>query len=98
MKPPRNETIGLGLLCGGLVALVLLLPGIPGAAGPAPLRMAFGWAAPVVVLALVTGGVALLFADRMGWQVRWSAIAAAEAGFLVLLAAAHLGEPEPWPA
>ncbi|MCX7671925.1 MAG: hypothetical protein N2439_17875, partial [Anaerolineae bacterium] len=98
MKPPRHETIGLGLLCGGLLALVLLLPGEPGAAGPAPLRVAFGAAAVAVVLALVAGGIALLFAERLGWQVRWPAIAAAEVGFLVLVAAAHLSEREPWPA
>ena len=96
MKLPRNETIGLGLLVGGLVALALLLPGGPAVEGAAPLRVAFGWAATPLVLALVAGGIALLFADRMGWQVRWTAIAAAEAGFLVGLTALHLAEREPW--
>ncbi|MGC8780756.1 MAG: hypothetical protein ACP5UQ_07830, partial [Anaerolineae bacterium] len=96
MKLPRDETIGLALLGAGLVALALLLPGEPGAGGPAPLRVAFGGAATMVVLALVAGGVALLFAGRLGWQVRWPAIAAAEAGLLVLLAVAHLNEREPW--
>jgi S-DNA-T family DNA segregation ATPase FtsK/SpoIIIE len=94
-KPPRTQAIGLALLAVGLIALALLLPGLLGGRGPAPLRVIFGWGAAGVLLAVVLGGVAVLFADKLGWQVRWPAVAAAEVICLGLLAALHLGQPTP---
>ncbi|MDQ1301958.1 MAG: FtsK protein, partial [Chloroflexota bacterium] len=91
----RNQAIGLALLVAGLIALLLLLPGLLGGRGPAPLRVLFGWGAVGVLLAAVLGGVVVLFADKLGWQVRWPAVAAAEVIFLGLLAALHLGQPAP---
>ena len=94
-KLPRNQVIGLALLAVGLIALVLLLPGLLGGRGPAPLRVLFGWGAAGILLAAVLGGVAVLFADKLGWQVRWPVVAAAEVIFLGLLVALHLGQPAP---
>jgi S-DNA-T family DNA segregation ATPase FtsK/SpoIIIE len=91
VKLPRNETIGLALLGLGLIALLGLL----GGQGPAPLRVLFGWGAEVIILALALGGVAALLAGRMGWQVRWMAVAAGEILFTVLLTAAHLTQRDP---
>jgi S-DNA-T family DNA segregation ATPase FtsK/SpoIIIE len=70
--------------------LLLLLPGLFASAGPPPLRVLFGWGAPVVVVALAAGGFALIFAGRFGWQVRWQAVAAGESLFLALLTVLHL--------
>jgi len=95
VKPPRNQAIGLALLVVGLIALALLLPGLLGGQGPAPLRILFGWGAAGILLAAVLGGVAVLFADKLGWQVRWPAVAAGEVIFLALLAAAHLRQAAP---
>ena len=83
------------MLAVGLIALVLLLPGLLGGRGPAPLRVLFGWGAVGVLLVAILGGVAVLFADKLGWQVRWPVVAAAEVIFLGLLAALHLGRPAP---
>jgi S-DNA-T family DNA segregation ATPase FtsK/SpoIIIE len=95
VKSPRNQVIGLALLAVGLIALALLLPDPLGGRGPAPLRVLFGLGAVGVLLAVVLGGVAVLFADKLDWQVRWSAVAAAEVLFLALLAALHLDQSAP---
>ena len=75
MKLTRNEIVGLVLVVVGLIALVLLLPGLVGRPGPAPMRVLFGWGAVIVVLALILGGLAVLFSNRMGWEIRWLTIA-----------------------
>ncbi len=95
MRLPRNEPIGLALLGLGLIATVLVMPGLSGGQGPAPLRVLFGWGAAVVILALAIGGVVALFAGRMGWQVRWMAVTAGEILFVALSAAAHLAQGDP---
>lgn len=95
VKLPRTPAIGLALLAVGLLALALLLPGLFENAGPAPLRVLFGAGAVVVALAAILGGVATLFADKLGWQARWPAVAAGEIIFLAWLAAAHLEQPAP---
>jgi DNA segregation ATPase FtsK/SpoIIIE, S-DNA-T family len=95
VKLTRNEIIGLVLVAVGLIALVLLLPGMVGRPGPAPMRVLFGWGAVVVVLALILGGLAVLFSNRMGWEIRWLTLAAGELIFLALVTAAHLETRDP---
>jgi DNA segregation ATPase FtsK/SpoIIIE, S-DNA-T family len=95
VKLTRNEIIGLVLLAVGLIALVLLLPGLVGGPGPAPMRVLFGWGAVLVVLALILGGVAMLLSNRMGWEIRWLTIAGGELMFLALVTAAHLATRDP---
>lgn len=94
-EPPRNPLLGLLLMAVGLIALALLLPGLLDKTGPAPLRVLLGWGAIGATLAAIVGGVAVLFADRFGWQVRWPAVVAGEVIFLALLAAAHLEQVAP---
>lgn len=77
---------GLGLL------LVMLLA--PGWVNP-PARWLFGWGAYALAPALVLGGVALAFASRMGWQVRWRAVVWGELLILALLALLHIAQPAP---
>jgi len=86
MNQPKNSILGSALLVAGLVALLLLTPGVVSVVGPAPLRVAFGWGAYVVVVALVLGGLAIAFADRLGRQVRWDAVLYGECLFLAALA------------
>ena len=90
MKFPRDETWGLGLIFAGIVALLLFLPELLGRPGPSPLRVLFGWGAPVFVAALVLGGTALLLAGKYRWRIRWWSIVAGECLFLTLLALLHL--------
>ena len=95
MRLPKDETLGLAFLAIGLVALMLLAPGLFTGAAPAPLRVLLGWGAFVIVVMLVVGGIALTFAGKMGWQVRWAAVAWSEVGLLSLLMLTHLGETQP---
>jgi len=96
VKLSRDESLGLMFLFAGLIALLLLTPGLLGDAGPALLRVLFGWGAPVVVLGLVLGGVALVFSGKMGWQVRWKAVAFGELFFFCLLILIHVGIQDPF--
>jgi DNA segregation ATPase FtsK/SpoIIIE, S-DNA-T family len=104
LRLPKNETLGLALLVAGLVALLLLLPGLFNAAAP-PLQVMFGWGAFVVVAALVGGGIGLYLAPAMhrrfagprGRAVpstsptrEWRAVAFAELLLLLLLVLTHL--------
>ena len=95
MKLKQNEIIGLVLVAVGLIALVLLLPGLVGGPGPAPLRVLFGWGAVIVVLAFILSGLALFLSNRMGWEIRWLTIAGGELMFLALVTAAHLAARDP---
>jgi S-DNA-T family DNA segregation ATPase FtsK/SpoIIIE len=95
VKASRNEISGLALLAVGLVALLLVLPGLLGGNGPAPLRVLFGDGAVIVVLALILGGVTVLFSGRIGWRIPWPAVAAGELLFAVLLTTAHWGLEAP---
>ncbi len=95
MNPLLHRAVGLILVVIGLIALALLLPDLAYETGAAPLRVLLGWGALPFVLATALGGVIVLFADRLGWHVRWQAIAAAEVIFLTLLTATHLGRAEP---
>ncbi len=95
MKLKRNEIIGLVLVAVGLIALVLLLPGLVGRPGPAPMRVLFGWGAIIVVLAFILGGLAVFLSNRMGWEIRWLTIAGGELIFLALVTAAHLAARDP---
>ncbi len=95
MNLPLHRAIGLILAVIGLIALALLLPDSLHGTGTAPLRVLLGWSASPFVLVAVLGGVMMLFADKLGWQVRWQAIAAAEVIFLVLLTITHLGLADP---
>ena len=93
MKPSRNDLIGVVIALIGLVAAVLLLPGVATLRGPAPLRVLFGWGAYFAVPALILGGIAAAFAGPLRWTVRWQAVACAELLFLAALGVLHLGEP-----
>ncbi len=95
MKLPSLAAIGLMLVVAGLVALMLLMPGLFTATGPAPLRVIFGWGAFLIAPALILGGLAVAFAPKMGWQVRWPAIFWGEMVVLALLTLAHLGVAQP---
>ena len=86
MRLTKTQIIGLALLGAGSLALFLAILGAATRDGPGLLRVWFGWGDVVVVLSLFAGGTALLFAERMGWQVRWKAVLWAALVFLALLA------------
>jgi len=94
VKTSKNDLIGWGVVIAGLIALLLLIPGAV-ESGPALLRVLFGWGAFAFVPMLLFGGIALAFAGRMGWRVRWRAIAFGEVFFVALLGLLHLDEPMP---
>ncbi len=91
MRIPKNESIGLALVGAGLLSALLLIPDLLNRGGPAPLRAWLGWGALPVTLALVLGGLAVTFAPRMGWQVRWPVALWAELLLLAALVLSHLG-------
>src|SRR5512136_2508689 len=95
MKTSRNDLIGWGLVGAGLVALMLLVPGLASARGPAPMRVLLGWGAFIAVPAVILGGVLLAFAGRLGWGVRWRAIAFGELLFLAIVGLIHLSTTQP---
>jgi len=95
MKTSRNDLIGWGLVGAGLIALMLLLPGLVSAGGPAPMRVLLGWGAFIAVPAVILGGVLLAFAGRLGWEVRWRAIAFGEVLFLAVIGLVHLSLAQP---
>jgi S-DNA-T family DNA segregation ATPase FtsK/SpoIIIE len=99
LKPPRNETLSIALLVAGLIALLLLLPGLFPTTAP-PLQIALGWGAFLVVAALIGGGVGLTIAPDLrrrltGWRdqpgspkmpaVGWKAVVLAELLLVLLL-------------
>ncbi len=90
MKLPRDEHLGLALVVAGLMALMLLMPGLL-MAGPAPLRVLLGWGGVIAAAALTLGGIAVAFAEKLGWRVRWDAIAWGELLGLALLTLSHTG-------
>ncbi|MGQ9491457.1 MAG: DNA translocase FtsK [Anaerolineae bacterium] len=95
MKLTRDERLGLALAAVGLLALLLLAPILGKQDGPPPLQLVFGWGAVVLAPALVLAGLLIAFAGRLGWQVRWRAIALAEALFWAVLTLVHLFLPDP---
>ena len=95
MKITQDEGLGLALAAVGLIALLLLAPLLGEQGGPPPLRVVFGWGAVVLAPALALGGVLIAFSGRMGWQVRWPAIALLEGLFWAGLTIAHLYQPDP---
>jgi len=95
MKTSRNDLIGWGLVVVGLIALMLLLPGLTSAGGPAPMRVLLGWGAFIAVPAVILGGVLLAFAGRLGWEVRWRAVVCGELLFLAILGLLHLSLAQP---
>jgi DNA segregation ATPase FtsK/SpoIIIE, S-DNA-T family len=80
-----DRSIGISLFLAGLVALLLCLPGLFQVASPPPLWVVLGWSAPVAIAALLFGGLALTYATKLAWQVRWWAVAAGELFLLALL-------------
>ena len=97
-RTSRQDWIGWGVVGAGLIALLLLMPGLVSADDPAPMRVLLGWGAFVAVPALILGGVALAFAGRMGWRVQWRAIVFGEVLFLALLGLIHASMPRPYDA
>ena len=95
MKTSRNDLIGWGLVGAGLVALMLLVPGLASARGPAPIRVLLGWGAFIAIPAVILGGVMLAFAGRLGWEVRWRAVVFGEVLFLAILGLLHLSLAQP---
>ena len=95
MKTPRNDPIGWGLVGAGLIALILLVPGLTSPGQPAAIRVLLGWGAFIAVPAAILGGILLAFAGRMGWEVRWRAIFFGELLFLAVIGLVHLGLPQP---
>jgi S-DNA-T family DNA segregation ATPase FtsK/SpoIIIE len=95
MKTSRNDLIGWGLVVVGLIALILLVPGLASAKGPAPMRVLLGWGAFIAVPAVILGGVLLAFAGRLGWEVRWRAVFFGELLFLALVGLLHLSLTQP---
>jgi DNA segregation ATPase FtsK/SpoIIIE, S-DNA-T family len=97
LRPPNNKTLSVALLVVGLVALLLLLPGLFGTAA-SPFQVALGWGAFFVCAALVGGGVGIHFAPelrrrlpwRSSWEFSWKAVALAELLLLLLLILTHL--------
>jgi DNA segregation ATPase FtsK/SpoIIIE, S-DNA-T family len=100
----KNETLSIALLGAGLVALILLLPGLFNTPAP-PLQILLGWGAFVIVVGLVGGGVGLHlapvlrehFARQDGHRpslklpdVGWRAVALGELLLLLLLVLTHL--------
>ncbi len=95
MKQSAQDTLGWLLAGAGLLLVLLLTPGWGSTtAAPTPTRWLFGWGAYALAPALVLGGVALAFASRMGWQVRWRAVTWAELLALVALAALHMTQTD----
>jgi S-DNA-T family DNA segregation ATPase FtsK/SpoIIIE len=94
MKLPRDEQVGAGLVVVGLVALFLLMPGQFGPGQP-PLRVLLGWGSIVAVIVLILGGLAVAFAPRLGWRVRWQAVVWGELLVLALLTLTHVGLADP---
>ena len=95
MKTSRDDLIGWGLVGAGLVALMLLVPGLTSAPGPAPMRVLLGWGAFIAIPAMILGGVMLAFAGRLGWEVRWRAVVFGEVLFLTILGLLHLSTAQP---
>ena len=95
MKTSRNDLIGWGLVGAGLIALMLLVPGLASARGPAPMRVLLGWGAFIAIPAVILGGVMLAFAGRLGWEVRWRAVVFGEVLFLAILGLLHLSLAQP---
>ena len=98
MKTSRNDLIGWGLVGAGLIALMLLIPGVVPPAGPAPMRVLLGWGAFVAVPAVILGGILLAFAGRLGWEVRWRAIVFGELLFVAVFGLIHQSLPQPMDA
>ena len=95
MKTSRNDLIGWGLVGAGLIALMLLVPGLASARGPAPMRVLLGWGAFIAIPTVILGGVMLAFAGRLGWEVRWRAVVFGEVLFLAILGLLHLSLAQP---
>lgn len=95
MRLNRDELLGVAVTVVGFIALLLLAPVLGDPTGPAPLRVLFGWGAVPLVLGLTLGGVLIIFAGRLGWQVRWPAIVSLEVVFWACLTFVHLGQPDP---
>lgn len=98
MKRSAQDTLGWLVASAGLLLMMLLTPGWGSTASATPARQLFGWGAYALAPALVLSGVALAFATRMGWQVRWQAVAWAELFALALLTALHIGQADPYAA
>jgi S-DNA-T family DNA segregation ATPase FtsK/SpoIIIE len=64
LRPSKNGALSILLLVAGLVALVLLLPGLFSTPAP-PLQIALGWGAFVVAATLVGGGVGLYLVPKL---------------------------------
>jgi S-DNA-T family DNA segregation ATPase FtsK/SpoIIIE len=91
-----RRVLSAALLTAGLVALLLLVPGLFGTAAP-PLRVALGWGAFVACAALFAGGLGVSLTPwlrrrsaRGGWRVSWKAVVLAEVLLLFLLVFTHL--------
>ena len=96
MRRLSDDFLGLVLVVAGLIASFLLVPDLIPSTGPALLRVLFGWGAIAVVIGLILGGVALSFAAKMGWQVRWRAVAYGELLLLTILALVGLLPARPY--
>jgi DNA segregation ATPase FtsK/SpoIIIE, S-DNA-T family len=88
LKPSAQETAGWAIVGLACIALLLLVFNL-GLDAP-PLRVLFGWGALLVIPALLAGGLALVFAERKHWRVRWIPVVCAELFFLCLLGMSHI--------
>ncbi len=89
-----RKILGTALLIGGLIGLVLLIPGLFGDGG-APLRVLLGWGGFVVTAGLLAAGLLLITQPEAHFDAPWVALIFAELLFLALLVLSHIGRANP---
>jgi S-DNA-T family DNA segregation ATPase FtsK/SpoIIIE len=87
--------LGPALLAAGLLAVLLLVPGLLGSEGRAPLRVLMGWGGFVLAGALLLGGLWLIVRSRERLDISWAALACAELLLLSLLSFSHTFQADP---
>ena len=86
--------LGSAFLIGGLIGLVLLIPGLFGDGG-APMRVLLGWGGFVVTAGLLAAGLLLITQPDGDLDAPWEALIFAELLFLALLVFSHIGRANP---
>lgn len=74
----------------GLAPVALLALALDFGLDAPPLRVVFGWGAFLAPPALAAGGLALAYAERKRWRVRWVPVVSVELFLLCLLGLSHL--------